>query len=58
MIDALESLGGEARISEIRSCIDSHPDTVRKLLRKLVLDGSVRRVKHGVYQLVSNLPRP
>ena len=52
MIDALESLGGEAGISEIRSCIDLHPDTVRKLLRKLVLDGSVRRVKHGVYALV------
>jgi len=56
VIDALESLGGEARISEIINCIDSYPDTVKKLLRKMVKNGSVQRIRWGWYKLSQTYP--
>jgi hypothetical protein len=55
VLEALEALGGEARVSDIAALADKTAANTSKLLTKLEVDQLVRRVRYGVYATVETV---
>lgn len=51
ILDALEELGGEGRVSDIAALIEKSTANTSKLLVKLEREGQVRKVRYGHYAL-------
>lgn len=52
ILDALKELGGVATSAQINQKVRQTRNNVIVLLNTLVKHGEVKRIKHGVYQLV------
>jgi DNA-binding transcriptional ArsR family regulator len=53
VIEAIDALGGEAKVSEVASIISKSPANTSYLLGKMTEAGAVRKVGHGVYALLT-----
>lgn len=51
VLEALDDLGGEARVSEVAELVDKTSANTSKLLAKLAIDGAVEKIRYGVYAL-------
>lgn len=51
ILEALDELGGEGKVSDVAAMVDKSPANTSKLLAKLAAEGHVRKARYGVYAL-------